>query len=53
MKREIRIKWTEEMVEATMMAADKIGLNATAYVRMAILERLARDGVHPEQVRAD
>lgn len=49
--KEIRVRWTEEQVEAVSVAAAAIGLSVTAYTKLALLERLSRDRVIATQPR--
>ena len=49
--KEIRVRWTEEQVEAVSVAAAAIGLSVTAYTKLALLERLSRDRVIANQPR--
>lgn len=53
MQREIRLKCSNEVADAADVAAERLGLTTTAYTRMALIERMARDGVHPEQPKVD
>lgn len=53
MQREIRLKCSNEVADAADLAAERLGLTTTAYTRMALIERMARDGVHPEQPKVD
>jgi len=49
--KEIRLRWTEEQVEAVSVAAKAIGLSISAYTKLALLERLNRDRVITQQPR--
>ena len=53
MQREIRLKCSNEVADAADLAAKRLGLTTTAYTRMALIERMARDGIHPEQPKVD
>jgi antitoxin component of RelBE/YafQ-DinJ toxin-antitoxin module len=53
MSKEIRLRCTDEVLAAADLAASRVGLTTSAYARMALLERMARDGIHPEQPRVD
>ena len=53
MQREIRLKCSNEVADAADLVAERLGLTTTAYTRMALIERMARDGIHPEQPKVD
>lgn len=53
MQKEIRLKCSNEVADAADLAAERLGLTTTAYTRMALIERMARDGIHPEQPKVD
>lgn len=53
MEKQIRMKCTDEVYAAAELAAERLGLAITSYARMALLERMARDGMHPEQPKVD
>ncbi len=42
--KELRVRWRAEHIAVVKEAAEDIGLSVTAYVKLAILERLSRDG---------
>lgn len=43
-KKELRVRWRADYIALIQEAAQDIGLSATAYAKLALLERLARDG---------
>lgn len=45
--------YKNELADAADLAAERLGLTTTAYTRMALIERMARDGIHPEQPKVD
>ncbi len=49
MSREIRLKCTDAVADAADLAAERLGLTTTAYTRMALIERMAKDGITIEQ----
>lgn len=53
MKREIRLMCSVEVADAADLAAERLGLTTAAYVRMALINEMARHGIHPEQPKAD
>jgi antitoxin component of RelBE/YafQ-DinJ toxin-antitoxin module len=53
MQKEIRLKCSNEVADAAELGADRLGLTTSAYTRMALIKQLIRDGIHPEQPKAD
>lgn len=53
MNKEIRTKLGEDHLAAIELAAHKVGLTVSAFVRMAALAAAAREGFHAEQPRVD
>jgi hypothetical protein len=50
---DMRVKCTNEVSDAADLAAHRLGMTTAEYTRMALIERMARDGIHPEQPKAD
>lgn len=50
---DMRVKCSNEVADAADLAADRLGMTTAEYTRMALIERMARDGIHPEQPKAD
>jgi predicted HicB family RNase H-like nuclease len=46
---EVRSRLTSEQHAALGVAARRAGVPLAVYVRMAVLEKLARDGIDPER----
>jgi hypothetical protein len=53
MNKEIRTKCSEEHLAAIELAARKVGLTVSAFVRMAALTAAAKEGFHAEQPVVD